>query len=730
MRVFFLINRFLNRYKHIISAGILSGLALILIHTLVRYNAHSVSIIYYDSRIHVALTTWLANSYTAILFILFGSTTFLLPFFLLYSATLCMFKKLFAHEWDRWFTSLFFLFITCFTSALLPTISWRGVSINGGIIGSWIVQKSVRSHYIVAWLVASILILACLSVLTRMMIFLPFIYLTRASARWIKKTRPAHKIIHASFFCTRWTAKQIRSFVCWCYNLINITNLSCDKELNLSDEQQENMINLHNIVSDVFWQPKNTTEEKNDEAVPYTLPILAAHAARSTNMDEPSQQTLREQAHTLEQKLEHFNIQGTISAIKVGPVLTCFEYKPAIDTKLSRIVALEDDLALALKATSLRVVAPIPATNVVGFEVAHEQRRTVYCAQVMQHAHYQKTDALLPLIIGVDTIGTPIITDLTKMPHMLIAGSTGSGKSVLLNNMLMSLLCKKTPDELSMILIDPKRLEFASYANIPHLLFPIVHAADRAVIIFQWLAETMNKRYEQLARANARSIHDFHEHGGMPARMSMPYIVVVIDELADLMIVAGKHVESSLTRIAQMARAAGIHLIVATQRPSVDIITGLIKVNFPTRIALRVASAVDSRTIIDASGAEKLLGRGDLLMLGSQNPFVQRAHATYVSDEEIEQIVTHIKKERHVQYITETQLTSTNTASSVDPQDQYLYNEIISWLDDINEISISLLQRRFRIGYNRSARIIETLEQQGKIASFDGGKTRKVVRSE
>ncbi len=735
MNIFYRLKKFLRTNANMVFAGVCIFMGAILAYTLIRYSAHSSSLFYFDNTLHISIAQWLANSYTALAFLFFGMSTFLLPCFLFYSASICAIKRLWAHEWDRWLASILFLVNTSFIGALMPTFHWRATRLDGGILGTWFAHHCTPMHPHVQWIIAGMITFACLIIITRMKILLPFAYAWRLFGAWITRIHFGTRIMYTSINLCFWCARQAHRFITWCVQIVYPSTWQHDQQLGLTVEQQEELISLRDIVHDVFWKhekQKNISQKhvSHDLNLGYELPKLTTHATHINNFDEISQKELQEQAHILEQKLLHFNIQGTISAIKVGPVLTCFEYKPAIDTKLSRISALEDDLALALQATSVRVVAPIPGTDTVGFEVAHNKRRTVLCSQVMQHEQYQQCQYELPLIIGVDIIGNPIIDDLTKMPHLLIAGSTGSGKSVLLNTMLVSLLCKKTPDELSIILIDPKRLEFAAYADISHLLFPIINTADRAVTILQWLTNTMNSRYEQLAKINARNIADFHAQGGLTARMSMPYIIVVIDELADLMISAGKHVESALTRVAQMARAAGIHLIVATQRPSVDIITGIIKANFPTRIALRVASAIDSRTIIDVNGAEKLLGRGDLLMINSQSPQLQRAHATYVSDSEILHVVQHIKRERKTHYISEELLSPSIRISSIDPEDQYLYKEILEWLKDVDEVSISLLQRRFRIGYNRSARLIQTLEQQGKIISHDGEKTRRVVRSE
>ena len=458
----------------------------------------------------------------------------------------------------------------------------------------------------------------------------------------------------------------------------------------------------------------------------YLLPNLDIFIGNKEERDNTQVlQHVQERALLLEQKLQRFGITGKVVSIKRGPVVTLFEYEPHIDSKISKIISLEDDLALALQALSIRIIAPIPGKPYVGFEVSNTQRKNVSLAQVLRSDLFAHFDGYLPLAIGQDTIGNTVIVDLVRMPHLLVAGSTGSGKSVALNSMLVSLLCKLTPDQLRLILIDPKRLEFASYADIAHLLFPIVTQPQKAAPVLKWVVQQMEERYERMAHYGARNIQDYNALMDSQKRERLPFIVLIIDELADLMMTAGREIEDLIARIAQMARASGIHLIVATQRPSVDVITGLIKVNFPSRISFRVTSKVDSRTILDCSGADKLLGRGDMLFLDAQDACLKRLHGAYVSDAEIDQLVTHIKQQRQVDYIS---LDDLLQASGDEGDKDELYQEVLAYLDEVDEVSISLLQRKFRIGYNRSARIIEMLEMQGLIGPSGNGKTRTVIR--
>lgn len=471
---------------------------------------------------------------------------------------------------------------------------------------------------------------------------------------------------------------------------------------------------------------EKSSEEKEKLAPVYAAPGLDIFVGVAQEKDDHVLVAeLEQRAHVLEEKLERFGVSGKVVAIKRGPVVTLFEYQPAIDTKISKILTLEDDLAMALKALSIRILAPIPGKAVVGFEVANKKRKDVLLVQAIQSPEYQQHGGSLPLVLGEDSIGNQVVVDLARMPHLLIAGSTGSGKSVALNTMLMSLLCKCSPDDVRLILIDPKRLEFASYADIAHLIFPIVVDPRKAAPVLKWVVGEMETRYQRMSLAGARSIFDYNQR--VSSDDKLPFIVVVIDELADLMMTAGRDIEDLIARIAQMARAAGIHMLVATQRPSVDVITGLIKVNFPSRISFRVTSKIDSRTILDCGGAEKLLGRGDMLFLDSTNATLRRVHGAYVSDEEIMRAVSHIRAERPTSY-----LDLEREIKSVEPdipqEDEQLFENVRQFIDELEEISISLLQRKFRIGYNRSARMMEILEQRGKIMPADGAKMRKVIR--
>jgi len=438
---------------------------------------------------------------------------------------------------------------------------------------------------------------------------------------------------------------------------------------------------------------------------------------------------LAQQSAILEEKLALFGVRGKVVRIHPGPVITLFEYKPDSNIKLSKILGLEDDLAMALQALNIRILAPIPGKDVVGFEVANKVRTSVLLSNIFHGAAWTKFQGHLPMILGEDTYGNHIVVDLANMPHLLIAGSTGSGKSVALNCMLVSLLCAKTPEELKLIIIDPKQIEFTAYGRIAHLLFPVITDSKKAVPILKWVVMTMEERYQRMAELGVKNIFEYQKLRAEQSELEiMQFIVVIIDELADLMMTTGKDAEDLIARIAQMSRAAGIHMIVATQRPSVDVITGLIKVNLPNRISFKVTSKVDSRTILDEMGAERLLGKGDMLFIDAKDPQIRRVHGAYVSEKEVYYLVKHIESQQAPSFLDVMDMFVTESDTAVFETDQDLYQQVVDMLQDCDEVSISMIQRRFRIGFNRSARIVEILEARGLVMPSDGGKMRRVVK--
>ncbi|MBW2568856.1 MAG: DNA translocase FtsK 4TM domain-containing protein [Deltaproteobacteria bacterium] len=481
--------------------------------------------------------------------------------------------------------------------------------------------------------------------------------------------------------------------------------------------------------------PRQEVFEFMSDGKRFQLPsvnLLDNSQAKSSSADN---ENLRMQSKLLEKKLEDFSVMGHVVAISPGPVVTTFEYEPAAGVKINKIVGLTDDLALALRATSIRIVAPIPGKAVIGIEIPNTTREVVKFKEIVISSAFEKSKSKLTICLGKDIVGNPVVASLDDMPHLLIAGATGTGKSVGLNAMICSFLYKSDPDDVKLIMIDPKRIELSSYNGIPHLITPVVTDVKKATNALFWAVSEMEKRYEILAEKNARNITQYNRKiekenrsGEAEPQKKIPYIVIIIDELADLMIVASRDVEVALTRLAQMARAAGIHLILATQRPSVDVLTGIIKANFPTRLTFQVSSKTDSRTIIDTNGAENLLGNGDMLFMPPGTSKLQRIHGAYISESEILKITAFLKKQKLPDYngsVTEA-VAKTKTVPDEQEYDER-YDDAVALITKTGQASISMIQRHLRIGYNRAARIVETMEKEGVVGPSDGAKPREVL---
>lgn len=477
---------------------------------------------------------------------------------------------------------------------------------------------------------------------------------------------------------------------------------------------------------------------------------------------------LIQNSQLLTQKFKDFGIDGEVTAVRPGPVITLYEFKPGPGVKVSRIAALADDLSMALSAQSVRILAPLPGKAVVGIEIPSEQRETVYMREFLQHPDFYGTKHAIPVIMGKDIGGQTVLSDLARMPHLLCAGQTGSGKSVFMNGLICSLFYRFTPDELRMILVDPKFIEFRAYQDLPHLLLPVVDDPKQASTALKWAVREMERRYRILAIMGAKNLAGFNskveemgsdvvrdlllaeenqienpaqvsggdwieafepDEQGAPRIGKLPYIVVIIDELADLMMIAKKEVEISIARIAQKARAAGIHLVIATQRPSTDVITGLIKANLPSRVSFQLASYIDSKTILDRAGAERLLGQGDMLFIPPGVSTLNRLHGAYVTDDEIEKITSFLKSQGKPVYRDEILVdeeSEENDLSEGEEQD-ILFHEAVEMVRKSGHASASFLQRHLKVGYNRAARMIETMEQRGIVGPPDGARPREVL---
>jgi len=495
----------------------------------------------------------------------------------------------------------------------------------------------------------------------------------------------------------------------------------------------------------------------------YQMPPLHLFTENKSDNKGESEDALQQNARMIEQQLANFGVKGSVTKICPGPVITIYELEPAAGVKTSTVVGLSNDLARAMSATAIRI-APIPGRSVIGIEMPNQKRLMVTFKDIISTELFEADTGKLTVAMGVDTAGQPVVADISKMPHALIAGTTGSGKSVAMNGFIVSLLCRMTPEQLRFVMIDPKMLELSIYNDIPHLLSPVIIDPHKASSALKWVVAEMERRYKMMSEMGVKNMQSFNakfadmkKKGTIPtkqvqtgfdaqtgqptyeeqplAEAELPYIVVVIDELADLMMVAGKEVEISIARLAQMARASGIHLLVATQRPSVDVITGLIKANIPTRISFSVTSKIDSRTVLDSMGAEQLLGKGDMLYLENGSNGLQRLHGAFIDEDECHAVVNHLKSQREPDYIDifkisagggSTSSGGNGSEASTDESDP-LYRQAIEVVAREQKASTSFIQRHLKIGYNRAASIIEQMEADGMISEANHVGKREVI---
>lgn len=676
-----------------------------------------------------------------------GYSAYLLGLFCIFVAFCYAQSTSLKQRWDQ-LVGWFLVYIVAIPLCAIVQYSPASYYIPGGVWGAYVSSYCIQAvGKPLVWLALSIMMTAGLILISR----LSFSQLRFAIAIIVRALEYSCVSIvlplcNTVFQCISVSLSGIKNLLLFIYTRFSGKVIQA-QELNLYEFEREHALQQQECMQSS--EEHSLNQQSSEFTYVEPISVVQADVQKATPIKKsffklPSESLLHfvvqkkpshEEFHSdslstiLEQKLVRFGVKGKVVAVKQGPVVTLFEYQPDADTKVSKIVSLEDDLAMALEALSVRIIAPIPGTSRVGIEVANKERTSVFMNEIIRSSIFKKHSGALPFVLGKDTVGNNVVADLADMPHLLVAGSTGSGKSVALNALLISLLCKRSPEEMRLVIIDPKRLEFTSYHDIPHLLFPVITQPAQAAPVLSWLVRTMEERYEKMAQLNVRNIGEYKRMCKQKdIEDTMPYIVVMIDELADLMIIARKEIEESIARLAQMARASGIHLILATQRPSVDVLTGVIKVNFPSRIAFRVSSKIDSRTIIDTMGAEKLLGKGDMLFMDAHSAGIKRLHGAYVTDDEITSIVSFIKTQQKPEYIDLQSIIAQHIRADSQELDDPLLQDIIRSLDHIDELSISSLQRKFSIGYNRSARIVENLEHMGYIMPADGSKMRKVIK--
>jgi len=662
---------------------------------------------------------------SSLMFELFGYASLLMPLFIfLFSLSLLRNQKI-EHTFLKTLGFVVFFISLCtllqfpFRNSNLTEFA-KGIT-PGGIIGLYLTDPSERmagpaGTYILLILtfILSIFMVTDFSIIE---IFRKAFKITSTFFRWISDK----SVLTYNFYKT-WQKKKKHSAV-----IKPKIKQEQDKPQPIIEQIEE-----HQDAASENEEPRQPsfTFMKN-----YTLPPLNILKEAPKVETKITKQDIILNSKILEKKLLDFGIEGKVCEVRTGPVITMYEFEPAPGIKINKIVSLTNDLAMAMKTINVRIVAPIPGKGTVGIEIPNNKRENVFLKEILQSDRFTSHPSKLAIALGKDILGNVVVEDLSKMPHLLIAGATGSGKSVSVNMMILSLLYRASPQEVKMIMVDPKMIELSTYQEIPHLLTPVVTNPKEASYALQWAVREMERRYRLMQRKGVRNITGFNRIIETEAEddeeSPLPYIVIFIDELADLMIAASRTVEDAIQRLSQKARAAGIHLIMATQRPSVDVITGVIKANFSWRIALQVSVKIDSRTILDQNGAEQLLGKGDMLLMSPGYNRISRVHGAFVSNSEVQAVVNHIK----AQAVSEPDMTvlipvSSDVNEDAQEEEDEIYEEVIRWLPKSKNVSISMVQRKFRVGYNRAARIIEKMETDGIIGAADGVKPREVLIDE
>ena len=617
----------------------------------------------------------------------FGLTSYLLSItFIITGINIFRKKEFFLIIENTFFAILYTIFATLFMSYFYPDTFTLYINGNGGFVGfalnETFLNSAIKINELIAYYALIIVTIFLFTISINFNLF---------------------KI----FFIFKFLSKN------------RVKNYTHESEIISEYIPQEGIKNL--IQEDL---PFIKTNNKNDEKIKFKLPSIDLLKSPSKKERQGSNKNETSDPEFLERILLDFGVSGNIKKVSHGPVVTLNEFEPAAGIKVSKIINLADDIARNTSSESARI-ATIPGSNTVGIELPNSLRENVYLSEILNSSDFKKNEIKLPIALGKSISGVPIIGDLSSMPHLLIAGTTGSGKSVCINTIILSLLFKHKPDKCKFILIDPKMLELSTYEGIPHLLCPVITEAKKAASVLGWVVKEMESRYRLMTKEGVRNIDGYNKKH----KLSMPYIVVVVDEMSDLMLVAGKEIENYIQKLSQMARAAGIHIIMATQRPSVDVITGTIKANFPTRISFQVTSKIDSRTILGEQGAEQLLGKGDMLYMSSANKIV-RIHAPFVSENEIEKINNSLRHQAEPDYVDEIlnfadekEIGENKNNSEKDE----LYNDALEIIRSEGKASTSFLQRKLQIGYNRAARIIDMMEADGIVSKANHVGKRDVL---
>ena len=670
---------------------IISVAGLLLLISLTTYSPDDPNFIFPDNTQIKNLLGFQGSFVSDLFFQSVGLIAYLIPFtFLITGINIFKSKEFFIIIENIFFIILYSVFGSLFLTYFYSNIFTIYINGNGGFIGAYLNQTFLNS-----------LILANENMFYYLLILLTLVLF---------------------LFSINFNPKKLGVFVknIWSLFQINTNKNYTDKNEIISEYIPQDEIK--NLIQEDL--PFIKSESKSETKIKFQLPNLALLKIPFKKEKEKFNKNETHDPKFLEKILMDFGVSGNIKKVSHGPVVTLNEFEPAAGVKVSKIINLSDDIARNTSSESARI-STIPGSNTVGIELPNNSRENVYLIEILENVDFKKKDIKLPIALGKNISGIPIIGDLASMPHLLIAGTTGSGKSVCINTIILSLLYRHTPDRCKFILIDPKMLELPTYEGIPHLLCPVITEAKKAASVLGWVVKEMESRYRLMTKEGVRNIDGYNTKHKLP----MPYIVVVVDEMSDLMLVAGKEIENYIQKLSQMARAAGIHIIMATQRPSVDVITGTIKANFPTRISFQVTSKIDSRTILGEQGAEQLLGKGDMLYMSSANK-IARIHAPFVSDSEIEKINSSLRTQAEPDYVDEI-LNFADEKETHDNQNQgdkdVLYDSALEIIRSEGKASTSFLQRKLQIGYNRAARIIDMMEADGIVSKANHVGKRDVL---
>ena len=678
-----------------IAGATLIILSLLLISSLLSYSPEDPNFIFPENTEIKNLLGSKGSFVSDILFQSMGLISFLIPFTIFFTGiNIFKTKKILFLIENLFFTILYCIIGSIFFSSYFSDSFWLAINGNGGFIGNFLnngfvvslinINKNI-SYYLLIIITFGIFLISVNFNLKSFLKFFKFII-------YLLKSKNENKNISTE----------------------NIFNES------ITESNDNNKLFQENLPFE-----KSASENKK-QLKKFILPSIKFLTTPSKNEKDKKILNEKNDENFLEKILLDFGVEGKVKKISHGPVVTLNEFEPAAGVKVSKIINLSEDIARNTSSESARI-ATVPGSNTIGIELPNSSRENVYLSEIISHVNFLKKEIKLPIALGKNISGVPITSDLSSMPHLLIAGTTGSGKSVCINTIILSLLYKHTPDKCKFILIDPKMLELSAYEGIPHLLCPVITEAKRAASVLGWVVKEMESRYRLMTKVGVKNIDGYN----LKHKLSMPYIVVIVDEMSDLMLVAGKEIEGYIQKLSQMARAAGIHIIMATQRPSVDVITGTIKANFPTRISFQVTSKIDSRTILGEQGAEQLLGKGDMLFMSSANKII-RIHAPYVSENEIEKINNFLRSQAEPEYFDEIlnfadEKENKSSINNNENQDD-LYMTALDLVKSEGKASTSFLQRKLQIGYNRAARIIDMMESNGEVSKANHVGKREILK--